>query len=76
MAVPEITYPAYTLTSSQDSGSAHLTLCVGRSADLIGQDGVDRLAQQLVDTLGELTGATVYVTKTTLAEEAFTNEAG
>lgn len=72
MALPGITYPAYTITSSQDSGSAQVVLCVGRSAELIGEEGVDQLAQQVITTLGELTGATVYVTKTSMVEDAFT----
>jgi len=72
MALPQITYPAYVLTSSTDANSAQITLSVGREAELIGLDGADHLATLLVNALAELTGAQVNVTKYTLTEGAFT----
>jgi hypothetical protein len=72
MALPEISFPAYTMTSSTDAGSAQVTLCVGRGAELIGEEGADELARQLIAALGALTSAPVYVTKAALGEAPFT----
>lgn len=70
MAVPQMVYPAYILTSSTDSNTAQLTLAIGRDAELIGSEGADALAAQLVTALGEITGAPVYTTKITMTEAA------
>lgn len=70
MALPQMAYPAYILTSSTESGTAQITLGIGRDAELIGQDGADALAAKLIASLGELTGATVHTTKVTMTETA------
>lgn len=68
MALPQMAYPAYTLASSTDAGTAQITLAIGRDAELIGADGADALAARLVTALGEITGAPVYTTKYTMTE--------
>lgn len=70
MALPQIAYPAYTITSSTDAGTAQITLSIGRDAELVGQDGADSLAAKLVSELGNITGAPVYTTKLTMTETA------
>lgn len=70
MALPQISYPAYILTSSTDAGSAQLTLSIGREAELIGVEGADALAALLVSELGAMTGASVYTTKVVVTETA------
>ncbi|MFJ4926831.1 hypothetical protein [Streptomyces sp. NPDC088736] len=70
MALPLMAYPAYVLTSSVESGTAQITLAIGRDAELIGQEGADVLAAQLSASLGELTGASVHTTKVTVTETA------
>lgn len=69
MALPQIAYPAYTLTSSTDAGTAQITLAIGRDGELIG-DSADALAAQLVTALTAITGAPVYTTKVTMTETA------
>jgi hypothetical protein len=68
MALPQITYPAYIITSSTDGGMAQIVLSIGRDAELIGQDGADALAAKLVAELGALTGMPVNTTKITMSE--------
>lgn len=70
MALPQIAYPAYTLTSSTDGGTAQVTLSIGRDAELIGADGADTLAAGLATALAAVTGAPVHTTKFTLTETA------
>jgi len=70
MALPQMAYPAYTLTSSTDGGTAQIILAIGRDGELIGDEGADTLAAQLVTALGAITGAPVYTTKTTMTETA------
>ncbi len=68
MALPQMAYPAYTLTSSTDGGTAQVTLAIGRDAELIGPDGADQLAAGLASALTALTGAATRTTKVTVTE--------
>lgn len=71
MALPQMAYPAYIITSSTDGGTAQIILAIGRDAELIGPDGADELAAQLIEGLGAITGAPVNTTKITVAETVF-----
>lgn len=71
MALPQMAYPAYILTSSTDGGTAQITLAIGRDAELVGEAGADSLATQLADGLTAITGASVNTTKITVSETAF-----
>lgn len=68
MALPQMAYPAYIITSSTDGGMAQIVLSIGRDAELIGPDGADALAAKLVTELGALTGMPVNTTKITMSE--------
>jgi hypothetical protein len=71
MAVPQIAYPTYTLMSSTELGTAQVLLCVARDEELIGSEGSDSLARLLVTALGQLTGSTVSIVKSTMTQTDF-----